>query len=47
MEPNQHVEPSRRVPSLKRELKGLVMLYVAFAVVSLLVATTCSGPSPH
>ncbi len=47
MEPNERVGRSERTVGLKRELKGLVILYVAFAVVSLVVAVTCSGPAPR
>lgn len=36
-------EPKRSV-ALRRELKGLALLYLAFAVICAAFAATCSGP---
>ncbi|MBI4879303.1 MAG: hypothetical protein HY812_06540 [Planctomycetes bacterium] len=35
-----------RRPTLRRELKGLLLLYVLFAAFSCLVAFQCAGPAP-
>ncbi len=45
MEPDDRRTRNDRAPSLKREVKGLAILWVAFAVVCAVVAVTCSGPA--
>ncbi len=35
-----------RRPTLRRELKGLFLLYLLFAAFSFLVAFQCAGPAP-